>query len=678
MKIFNVYSIAGLFYELYSPNIDHFTCTPLTESDANPLYRINGLFWAKLLSEASLKYLIEKIKCNIDESSDIEQAVIANEDLFVSLVTNAPLKIINQKISEQEMFTYMEQIEIACKLFSKYIYSPFVLSIQDGFLEPTMSIKELLTCVENKEKNPYISFLEGEVYPLLCSISTAPSLVWINGQPRISSLSIAKKLKELYPSVVIALRYHSSEYFSLNKIDELLQNNKSLFSIIDCIVLDDSIDTCTQIEKAVECGDLEFHDCNNIVFYSRQRKRIIKSSYAKVKYSFSESVHIRSKGKKNNSVYIAPHSVMNLKFNPNTACYWNKCTFCAINKKYKFINNIETEPIDKKIRYIKDCISQGVKYLWFEDEALPPEQLDLVASYFLQAEIDCIWQVRSRIDCRFSRALALKLYKAGLREIRFGLESASYRILKLMNKFPEEVSLNTVESIVKYCTEAGIHVHFPMIVGFPTETIEERIETYKFLMYLRETYKKVSYNINVLMLDIASDLFRNFHKYNISQISFPCSPYDFLGNMINFTCDDMGESRESIDYKRNEFMRETLFPWMPKNSHIKPNIYYRLSETIRNTLVWHSSENDDIKQTNPSDVCYISTQLSVWKSENQLYIKIYNWINHRMFKMSNDDYRLLCSLDNMPYSVIINSELGKAFFSAGLLETKSSYNYSEN
>lgn len=157
-----------------------------------------------------------------------------------------------------------------------------------------------------------------------------------------------------------------------------------------------------------------------------------------------------------------------------------------------------------------------------------------------------------------------------------------------------------------------------MIVGFPSERVEERIETYTFLSTLRNRYKNVSYNINVLMLDVASDLFKNFQKYNISSIRFPCSPSEFLGNMVDFDCLDTLESRESIDIKRNEFMRDTLYPWMPITAQIKPNIFYRLSETIRNTLIWCCNpEQMEHQLPKEADFYTKNKYLSEWKDSDE-------------------------------------------------------------
>ena len=142
--ILNVYSISGLFYELYYPDVGAFTCDRLDTNHANPLQRTNALFWADLLSKSNLERLIEHMKEEQQDESrvgNIERAVLANPHLFIGLIEKAVTAIVDQSISEVQMFAYMEQIEIACKLLSKYLYAPFTLSIQDGFQEPTLSAK---------------------------------------------------------------------------------------------------------------------------------------------------------------------------------------------------------------------------------------------------------------------------------------------------------------------------------------------------------------------------------------------------------------------------------------------------------------------------------------------------------------------------------------------------------
>lgn len=667
MKILNVYSISGLFYELYQPNIQQYSCEPLDFSDSNPLNRLNALFWAELFSTENIEHLLKRIEENVSdftELSDLEKAVLSNKTLFALLAHQAPLEIVNQANSEEEMFSFMEQIEIACKLFSKYLYSPFSITIQDGFLEPSLSSKTLINSMLDSSNNPYLGFLEKHVFPGLDSIN--PRMIWINGQPKLSSLAIAGYIKRANPKVVIGIRYHSSEYFSLNKIDDLLINNSDLFSLIDLIVLDDCRDTCSQVEQVVCDNNGSLADCCNIIYIDRASQNIIKTHTKKVAYSFEESVNRRLFDNSIRENYISPSKVVNLKLNPNSACYWNKCTFCAINKKYKFITNQEDLDYNFKIGYIEKYVNEGVRYFWFEDEAVPPEQLGVFADLLIQKNLNIYWQVRSRIDTGFDAALVSKLYRAGLREIRFGLESACGRILDLMNKFPEEVTLHTVENVVKIFTEKGIHVHFPMIVGFPTETVQERIETYSYLSMLRQKYVHVSYNINILMLDIASDLFRNFTKYQISAVSFPCSPNEFLGNMVNFDCILMSESKQSIDIKRNEFMRETLYPWMPRGALIKPNIFYRLSETIRNTLLWNWNKSIASSKKRSDNLVFMRNEcISAWKHNGDY--RLYSWNSHRLFNFSLRDYTEFVSITRLTKDDICGSHFYQALLSNGLI-----------
>ena len=113
---------------------------------------------------------------------------------------------------------------------------------------------------------------------------------------------------------------------------------------------------------------------------------------------------------------------MNLKLNPNTACFWNKCTFCGINKKYKFILNQENMTIDQKLNEISKYLNMGIHYLWFEDEAILPSQLHDFANAIINRHLEFEWQVRSRIDLNFNDNLFKKLNKRkGVDSLKFFL-----------------------------------------------------------------------------------------------------------------------------------------------------------------------------------------------------------------------------------------------------------------
>jgi hypothetical protein len=155
-----------------------------------------------------------------------------------------------------------------------------------------------------------------------------------------------------------------------------------------------------------------------------------------------------------------------------------------------------------------------------------------------------------------------------------------------MGKFPEDWSLQLIEQVVSYFHTAGVSVHFPTIIGFPTETASERAETYAFLRYITGKYTSVTFNMNVLGFDIGSKLFEQYEDFGITTIRWPVPAKYFLGNLLDWDSAEMPFDYAQCDRERNDLMRRLLYPWMPSTAMIPPYIFYRLCETSRATMVW--------------------------------------------------------------------------------------------
>jgi GNAT superfamily N-acetyltransferase len=91
-------------------------------------------------------------------------------------------------------------------------------------------------------------------------------------------------------------------------------------------------------------------------------------------------------------------------------------------------------------------------------------------------------KVRISLWCKpvgsFTRERLNLLSRAGVRMIRWGVETGHPRILKLMNK---GTNLKDTLRVLRDASEAGIWNHATMILGFPTETMDEARETIGFL-----------------------------------------------------------------------------------------------------------------------------------------------------------------------------------------------------
>ena len=171
-----------------------------------------------------------------------------------------------------------------------------------------------------------------------------------------------------------------------------------------------------------------------------------------------------------------------------------------------------------------------------------------------------------------------------------------------------------------------------MIIGFPGESSFDRKKTYDYLQHLCKKYPLVTFNINVFNLDISSDVFKHPNKFGIEDIYYPCPLQDFLGNNLKWKRNDDIQEKDLLR-ERDQYMRKILYPWMPVNAFIKPYLFYRLCETIRNTLILkcHNdntiSSNKELPLNLQIKVLVPDTLVYSFDFKRNVYI-IYNWGTH--------------------------------------------------
>jgi len=88
------------------------------------------------------------------------------------------------------------------------------------------------------------------------------------------------------------------------------------------------------------------------------------------------------------------------------------------------------------------------------------------------------------IDCRvdlLTTTLAKYLKVAGCDQIFFGVESGSPRILRLIKK---GITLDQASRAIKICRDVKIQSTTSFVIGFPTETLEDVIQTKNFITHL--------------------------------------------------------------------------------------------------------------------------------------------------------------------------------------------------
>lgn len=118
-------------------------------------------------------------------------------------------------------------------------------------------------------------------------------------------------------------------------------------------------------------------------------------------------------------------------------------------------------------------------YFFFTDESVPVNQLREISQGILKNQWEIRWMGGVRFENALSRDVLEKMYESGCRKLVFGLESSNQRILDLMKK---GINVDVVKRILGDCLKTGISFHLYVIIGFPTETEKEALETLDFVL----------------------------------------------------------------------------------------------------------------------------------------------------------------------------------------------------
>lgn len=163
-------------------------------------------------------------------------------------------------------------------------------------------------------------------------------------------------------------------------------------------------------------------------------------------------------------------------------CYWGKCTFCDISLDYIKVY----EPIAANLLCdrMEELIAQtGQNGFHYVDEAAPPALMRALALEILRRKLAVTWWTNIRFEKSFTRDLCLLLKASGCIAVSGGLEVASDRLLKLIDK---GVTVEQVAKVTRNFTDAGVMVHSYLMYGYPTQTVQETVDSLEMVRQLFE------------------------------------------------------------------------------------------------------------------------------------------------------------------------------------------------
>ncbi len=161
-------------------------------------------------------------------------------------------------------------------------------------------------------------------------------------------------------------------------------------------------------------------------------------------------------------------------------CYWKKCSFCDVSLDY--ISRYEAVTATTLADRIETVIAEtGQTGFHFVDEAAPPKALKALAVELQKRNRAISWWGNIRFEKSFTPELCAELAGSGCIAVSGGLEVASDRLLKLMQK---GVSVAQVARVTHAFSEAGILVHAYLMYGFPTQTVQDTVDALEYVRQL--------------------------------------------------------------------------------------------------------------------------------------------------------------------------------------------------
>jgi hypothetical protein len=161
-------------------------------------------------------------------------------------------------------------------------------------------------------------------------------------------------------------------------------------------------------------------------------------------------------------------------------CYWKKCSFCDVSLDY--ISRYDAASAETLVNRVDEIVAEtGQTGFHLVDEAAPPKSLKAFSHELLQRNTSISWWGNVRFEKSFTPDLCNLMADSGCIAISGGLEVASDRLLKLMKK---GVSVAQVARVTKAFSDAGILVHAYLMYGFPTQTVQDTVDSLEYVRQL--------------------------------------------------------------------------------------------------------------------------------------------------------------------------------------------------
>ncbi len=156
-------------------------------------------------------------------------------------------------------------------------------------------------------------------------------------------------------------------------------------------------------------------------------------------------------------------------------CPYN-CSYCFKGIVGRTYRQRSPENLIAEIRSLME--TYGYRNFYFIDDlfTIDRRRLTALTTRFIEEGLDIRWQCLARVD-RVTPDLLRLMYRAGCREVHYGIETGNAEILARLGK---HITLEQVRQAVAWTAQAGILAKGYFMLGLPGDTEETMQQTIQF------------------------------------------------------------------------------------------------------------------------------------------------------------------------------------------------------
>ena len=163
------------------------------------------------------------------------------------------------------------------------------------------------------------------------------------------------------------------------------------------------------------------------------------------------------------------------------------CTFCNhqhMGQKFR------ARSAQSVVEEMEQCARMGFREVMFYDDTFTINRgrvLD-ICNLLIERRVPLKWDIRARVDT-LNEELFDRLAEAGCIRLRIGVESGTPEILRVLHK---GINLDAARRVFKWAAERGMTTFAYFMIGNPSETREQIVQTVAFAKAIRPDFVEFS------------------------------------------------------------------------------------------------------------------------------------------------------------------------------------------